>query len=208
MAIIKKQLVNIDYLVERIIEHNDEGAFKTLFYHLVPKLYSYATYIIGHRHIAEEIASDVMVKFWMNRREIKTGPRIKNYFFICTKNLAFNYLRDHTKRHFVGLEHIGSKDLLKFENAENALLNDELKNVISEAILQLPEKCKLVFQLVKEEQMTYKEVGELLDISTKTVENQMSKALLRIRMAIDQYRSAGNWKIQIMRSVLLFSMVF
>lgn len=189
---IKNTLVDIEELAGLVTRHDDEKAFKSLFYHLVPKLCNYAAYIIGNKEIAEEIAADVMIKFWNNRKNLHSTSRIKNYFFISAKNLALNYLRDHTKKHFVTLEHSVSGHLIFINDPEIEVLNKELHNVIKDSISALPDKCKMVFQLVKEEQMTYQEVAQLLDIAPKTVENQISKALQRIRDAIEQYKSEGN----------------
>ena len=206
---LNKEPFDLDLLVRQVILHEDEQAFKELFYHLVPKLCSYVTYIIGEKGIAEEIAADVMVKFWTKRKQIDPGPRIKNFFFISAKNLAFNFLRDHTKRKFVELESIHSSRFVISENAEDLLVTEELRNVIAKAMGRLPERCKMVFQLVRNDQMSYKEVALLLDVSVKTVENQMGKALLRIRRAIDDYRSEGDNRLRYLNlSVFLLLLIW
>ena len=187
----------MEKLIEDIVRNNDQQAFKKLFYELAPKLINYAKYLIKNTQAAEEIACDVLIKFWNNREKFKLGAGSKNYFFIATKNLAFNFLRDHNKMQFVGLENFPPEEELIFEDGETKLLAEELKGVIKTAVFELPEKCRMVFQMVKEEHMSYAEVAELMDISTKTVENQMSKALKRIRSAIDDYRSLGNSKMTI-----------
>ncbi|MEQ6120429.1 RNA polymerase sigma-70 factor [Reichenbachiella sp. MALMAid0571] len=187
----------MEKLIEDIVHNDDQQAFKKLFYELAPKLINYAKYLIKNTEAAEEIACDVLVKFWNNRRKFKPGSGSKNYFFIATKNSAFNFLRDHSKMQLVGLENFPPEEEMIFEDGETKLLDEELKGVIKIAVYELPEKCRMVFQMVKEEYMTYAEVAELMDISTKTVENQMSKALKRIRTAIDDYRSLGNNKMTI-----------
>lgn len=187
----------MEKLIEDIVRNNDQQAFKKLFYELAPKLINYAKYLIKNTEAAEEIACDVLIKFWNNRKKFKLGAGSKNYFFIATKNSAFNFLRDHNKMQFVGLENFPPEEELIFEDGETKLLDEELKVVIKIAVFELPEKCRMVFQMVKEEQMSYADVAKLMDISTKTVENQMSKALKRIRTSIDDYRSLGNGKMTI-----------
>ena len=184
-------------LVEQIVQNDDQEAFRSLFYELAPKLINYARYLIKNKQVAEEIACDVLVKFWNNRKKFKPGPGSKNYFYIATKNAASNFLRDHGKMEFVGLENFTPEVEMFFENGETKLLDEELKQVIKKAVYELPEKCRMVFQMVKEECMTYAEVAQLMDISTKTVENQLAKAIKRIRMAIDDYRSLGNSRMKI-----------
>ncbi|NJN27247.1 MAG: RNA polymerase sigma-70 factor [Cyclobacteriaceae bacterium] len=199
---------DFEQLIGRIIQNDDRQAFKDLFYFLIPKLTSYITYIIGDKSIAEEIAADVLTKFWINRKNINSGVKVKNYFFVVAKNKAFNFLRDESKRKFVGLENTNSATFVLSENAENNLIAAELQEVISDAINGLPQRCKMVFQLVRIEEMSYKETAELMDVSLKTVENQMTKALNRIRHAIEHYRTDQKSNFRYLNSVLLLLSVF
>jgi RNA polymerase sigma-70 factor (ECF subfamily) len=192
---------NIQLLAAAVIAHDSEVAYKRLFYLLLPKLCGYARYIVGRQEIAEEIAADALVKFWLNRKKVEAGAGIKSYFFISVKNLCFNHLRDSNKRVFVEIDQNLPNQMVLFDTAEQGLLNEELRGVIVKTIEALPEKCRMVFQLVKEEELTYQETATLLDISPKTVENQMCKALSRMRTAIQTYRNASAATMRIARMV-------
>lgn len=75
---------------------------------------------------------------------------------------------------------------------ETELINKELKSVIEQAIEDLPPRCKMIYKLAKVEQMKYKEIGELLDISVKTINHQLSIALKKIGEVLKNYLKRTN----------------
>ncbi len=130
----------------------------------------HATRIVKEQSIGEDLVQDCFIKFWEKRKEIDT-PSLKNYFFKMVKNKSLDYLR--VKRPITtepAESDFHSEDHSKMEYEE---LSESINNIID----SLPERCRQVFVLSRFEEMTYKEIAKTLEISTKTVEHQVSKAL-------------------------------
>lgn len=170
-------------LIGRIV-NDDPVAYKELFLLYHQKLLQFSYSITHSREVAEEIASDVFLKIWLRR---KTLPEIENvhlYLYVSTKNLSINYLvKEKKEKTFSFDETIVQFQSIYFD-PEQLMITAEMVKRIQIAVLQLPPRCQLIFKLVKEDGLKYKEVAELLHLSLKTVENQMTIALRRIQEAV------------------------
>lgn len=131
------------------------------------------------KEIVEELALDIFLNIWANKNMPDIYHSIKAYLFQAARNKCLNELRK--KKQTVSL------DELKMEIADTYLMTlerDELYNLIQEAVSTLPDRCKEVFQLSRDENLTNKEIANKLDISVKTVEVQITKALRRLRESL------------------------
>ena len=175
-----------------IAENDDQGAFGELFALYYPRLLSFAVTILKNRELGEEVVEDVFMKLWQNRKMLNAIKNINYYLLVAVKHTALDYLNKEKKVQFVSLENIelepGDLEL----NPENALISRESILAIQKIIEFLPDKCKLIFRLVKESGLKYREVAELLNISIKTVETQMSIALSRVGAALENQRRIEN----------------
>jgi len=100
------------------------------------------------------------------------------------KNRSLNYLRDNASVHTIEISE-RCDDYIRFDtNPETILLDAEGLRRIRAAIDELPPRCKLIFSLIKEDGLKYKEVSRLLDLSVKTVEVQLAIALRKIAVAL------------------------
>lgn len=171
---------HIKRLLIAISRDNDQSAYRNLFMLLHPRLKQFAYSILKSGEEAEELVSDVFIKLWQKRAQLDTIQTPLLYFYKTTKNLALNQLEK--KKKFVNtapndwLVQINSH----YFNPEQMMLSDEVIRQIRKAINDLPARCRLIFKLVKEDGLKYKEVAELLQLSVKTVEAQMAIALRRI----------------------------
>ncbi|HYE56765.1 MAG TPA: RNA polymerase sigma-70 factor [Chitinophagaceae bacterium] len=170
-------------LQARIALHNDEQAYKELFHHFYPSLYQFALSLVKAGQLAEEIVSDVLIHIWQKRAALIRIQHLKLYLFISTRNTAFNYLRQ-MKREVVPSDDYRVQLRSVYFDPEQLLITAEMINRVQQAIHQLPPRCQLIFKLVKEDGLKHKEVAELLNLSVKTVENQMTLALRKIGSAI------------------------
>jgi len=168
---------------------DDSGAFKQFFDLLYPRFYRLAFYYVRSDVLSEELVSDVFLKIWNNRKKLPEIERLDFYFFQSVKNQAFTYLKRESNLPF-GDERTLKSSRIEYNEPENLMIARELAAKIEESIRQLPEKCEMIFRLVREDDMSYKEVAELLDIAPKTVENQMHIALKKIKAALDEYQQA------------------
>lgn len=174
-------------LILKISENDDQWAFRKFFEYYHPRLLHFANYYLESELTSNEITSIVFEGIWNNRKKLAGIDRLEAYLFNSVKYKCLNYLRDNRRIHFQDLDS-GEACLIKeFEDPEGKVLNEEFRAKVMEAIEQLPPRCKMVFQLVREEGLKYREVAELLEISIKTVEVQMGKALSRIKNDILPY---------------------
>lgn len=159
-------------------------AFKEFFDLLYPRFYRFAFYYLKSDILSEEVVSDVFLKIWNNRKKLIHVEQLDLYFFRSVKNQAFTYLKRESRSILVYTDEQSSN--LEYNEPENLLIAKELNEKVEEAISSLPEKCEIIFRLVREDGLSYNATAELLDISRKTVENQIAIATKKIRSALDQ----------------------
>jgi RNA polymerase sigma-70 factor, ECF subfamily len=154
-------------------------AFQEVFEHYYQPLCRFATGYVSDQDSAEEIVQQVFINLWEHREEIDPQKAIKSYLFTSVKNRCLNHIRDNKKfrNYYLDVElelEIPVSDNDKTEMAD-------LEKQVADALDKLPEKCREVFMMCRFEDMKYKDVALKLDISQKTVEAQMSKALKILR---------------------------
>jgi RNA polymerase sigma-70 factor (family 1) len=175
----------IKLLQVKIAEKNDEQAFGRLYMAYLHNLLQFANSIIKNDQLAEEIVSDVFVRIWQNRKNIDSIENFKLYLYISTKNTALNYLSRHFRKEIVSLDEISMHIPLVAYNPEQLLITSEAVKRIEQEISKLPTRCRLIFKLVKEDQLKYNDIAKLLNISVKTIDNQMAIAVKKISSAIN-----------------------
>lgn len=157
--------------------------FEDLFKANYPSLCRISYRITNSQDTAEDIVQDCFYKLWKEREKIIIHFSIKSYLYKTVANASLNYIKSNKR--FQSLELKEDADL--FEDpaaAEQEEQKEVLAKKIREAIDELPPKCRAIFVLCKFEGMKYREVAETLDISIKTVENQMIIAMQKIREKI------------------------
>lgn len=182
-----------------LIKQGDESAFEQMFREHYQALCAFANSYLLDLDNAEEIVQNVFYKIWERRETLEINTSIKSYLFSSVRNACLNELK-HDK---VKQEHEGFVKATQSEGKEDGLLEQkELGYEINEAIESLPERCKEVFKLNRLEGLKYREVAELLNISEKTVEHQMGKALKVLREKLVHYVSIMiPWMIYFLNSI-------
>lgn len=177
------------YLWHQIAALDDQQAYRKLFDALAGPLIRWSQVFVKQYEVAEEIVSDVFMWLWQQRARQGSIRHIRLYLYQAVKHRSLNYLRSASGR-------MAHEDIASFEGAqipgirfatddpEQMLLNNELRRHMENAIESLPARCRLIFRLVKDDGLRYKEVAELLQISVKTVETQMGIAFRKIAEAI------------------------
>jgi RNA polymerase sigma-70 factor (ECF subfamily) len=167
---------------ERLNLNNIEGLFKSHY----KALCNTANRIIKDRDAAEDIVQDVFIKLWNKKDEINIDSSIKGYLFKAITNASLNYLESNKISKFkVEIDHATESVFATDES--NDMVTQELAQRLEQAIDALPPKCKAIFVLSRYEEMKYQEIATHLDISIKTVENQMGIALEKIRTSMAPY---------------------
>ena len=171
-------------LQSRIARYDDQLAYRELFTSLYSYLFRFAKSLVKAKEPAEEIISDVFIKVWEKRKELEKIENLKLYLYVTTRNIAYNYLDKQKRSATNPLEDLQAEFTSLYFDPEQMLITADMMARIQKAVDQLPPKCKMIFKLTKEDGLKYREVAELLSISIKTVENQLTIALQKIGSAV------------------------
>lgn len=178
---------HIQELLEKIGKRSDETAFRQLFDLYTPGLLRFSYSILKKKELSEEVVSDVFFKVWVHRTKLPEIENFKAYLFTSSRNTALNYLDKEKRNRAVQLEDIEVPLQIDEICPESELISKELREAIAKAIDHLPERCKLIYSLAKVEQLRYKEIAEILDISVKTIDHQLTIAIRKIGEEIRKY---------------------
>jgi RNA polymerase sigma-70 factor (ECF subfamily) len=168
-----------------------ENEFESLFKLYFKPLCGFSKGFVYDADAAHEIVQNVFVNLWQKRDALDLNQSIKSYLYTSVRNRSLNYLRDHKKFRSSILD----DELSHYEASPSAfsIEQDDLQALIDQSIASLPEKCREVFELSRFEGLKYQEIADKLQISIKTVENQMGKALKVLREDLKDY--VGLWII-------------
>lgn len=169
------------------IAAGNQQAFTSLFRLFYSKLHSFSLQYVHVKEIAEEITNDVFIKMWNRREEILQINNLSTYLFVAVKNHSLNYLKQYSHLHVAVEDTDGFTALINRNDPEQELEWKEINFQLNQAIDHLPDQCRTVFKLVKEDGFRYKEVAEILGISPRTVETQLFRALKKLQPIIDLY---------------------
>jgi RNA polymerase sigma-70 factor (ECF subfamily) len=182
-------------LLQKIQEYDDQQAFKQFYQLLFFKLYQFAYSFVHSKENAEEVVNDVFLNFWQKRKTIDSINNINVYLYVAVKNASLNYLRKNNHILPASLDELTVHHLHLVPSPESLLITRELQSQIFEAIEQLPPRCKIIFKLIKEDRLSYKEVASILEISVKTVDAQLYIALQKLSRILLQGRFNNNVKV-------------
>jgi len=173
----------------QISMYEDQSAYKSLFFILFPSLQNFAYSIVKSRGLAEEIASDMLLEVWVRRQKLMEIDNLKVYLFVSVKNTAIARLRQENRQSRFSLENLEVEFVSEYGNPGQATELHQLENAIAQAVKSLPPSCQLIYKLAKEDRLKYKEIAQILDLSVKTIDNQLAIALKRIAQAISAHTS-------------------
>ena len=170
---------DIRELLTAIAYKNDQAAYKQLFLLLHSRLKQFSYAILKSKEEAEELVSDPFIRIWEKRTTLTSIESPLLYFFVSAKNLAINRLNRQKKQPLPPEDWLVQLNSIYFD-PEQLMITEEMVRQIRKAVNDLPSRCRLIFKLVKEDGLKYREVSQLLNISIKTVQAQMPIALTRL----------------------------
>lgn len=169
----------------------DKAHFERLFRTEISRLHNFAKQYVQDSDTAMDICQQVFITLWEKREQIDMAKAVRTYLYTSVRNRCLNHIRDHKKFRSKVLDlDCGNIDIEGFTEIEQDTA--ELETKIDDALTLLPEKCRQVFEMSRFREMKYREIAEELDISQKTVEAHMSKAMRILREALQEYRM-GLW---------------
>lgn len=183
-----KELRNEElFIIKKMIE-GDVDSFKYFFYRYYNDLCNFVNIYLHDPILSEEIVQDIFVFFWENKGKLKINTSVKSYLYSASKFKSLNLLRD-TKNQKRIVEKLGNREqILTTELAGSDIDVDEFKKILDDAINQLAPKCREIFLLSKQDELSNKEIADRLGISIKTVENQITIALKKLRKYLNPFR--------------------
>lgn len=163
-----------------LIRTEDRAAFTELYNRYWDKTFAVAFHRLDDEHEAEEVVQEVFLSIWQRRASIELTHSVATYLSVAVKYKVINHLAKQHRRQ-LQLNEITIAAAETEDTTNNWLTEKELRRQLDHSINQLPEKCRIVFLLSREENKTYAEIAAELNISPKTVEAHMSKALSTLR---------------------------
>lgn len=170
-----------------LIAEGNKEAFDQFFKHYYPKLVRFAKHYVLSKELAEDVVADVLTHLLGNRSEVFRLDYFESYLFQSVKNKSLNTIRYYARVSPFPEE--SEAEVAVREDVTDpyeVLLESELQNYVKNVVHRFPEKRKLVFQLIREEGFTYKQVAELMNISERTVEVHIKLAVKDLRNCIEK----------------------
>jgi RNA polymerase sigma-70 factor (ECF subfamily) len=165
------------------LRNNDQSALREVFDAHYSDVCRAMYRLLRDQGEVEDLAQEVFIRFWNKRQELDIQSNLGGYLRRMGVNEALAFLR---KKKYIDQE-AEVPEISEAPTGEATVMAGELKDRIQVAMNQLPPRCRLIFQLSRQEQLTYREIAERLDLSVKTVEHQMGKALRQMRAALHEY---------------------
>jgi RNA polymerase sigma-70 factor, ECF subfamily len=173
-----------DLFFQHVVKHDDYKAFERLFHHYYNNLCKYALKLVNVEMVAEELVSDVFLKMWNNRNRIDIQTSFQSYIFRSVHNQALDYLRSQYARQAQKFEDIDYKCTMTSDNPEQVMILRETDDKIEKAIEKLAPQARLIFRMSRDQGLKYREIADALNLSIKTIETQMGRALKQLRSAV------------------------
>lgn len=164
-----------DNVLILLLKQSNKDAFTTLYKKYWKQVYNFSKLYLTSKEAAEEVVQEVFIKIWESRDFIREDDNFKGLLFIITRNLIFNQHRKSVNEDFYKMTVLTAVEAAY--NIEDEIETKNLGEYIDMLISELPPRRQEIFNLSRKENKTYKEIAILLNISEKTVENQISEAL-------------------------------
>lgn len=174
-------------LLFKEIQYGNKAAFDEFFALYYNKVLAFARQYTRQLESAEEVTSELFVRIWLKRDGLSKVLNPEVYLYISIKNACLNLIRSNRKRHLM-FEQSDEESLEQVSDKDDSVIEDkELMNLLNLAVDALPKQRRLIFILIKEQGLKSNAVAQILGISTRTVENQLYKAVKTLANSISGY---------------------
>jgi RNA polymerase sigma-70 factor (ECF subfamily) len=172
------------FLLQKLKE-GDIHALEIIFNKHYSNLSRYLLLLFKNEILVDHIAQDIFVHLWENRETLEIKTSLESYIYTAGRFKALNQVRDAKIQNDIRQRISDQVHKPYYENAP--IESEELETIINEAINALPDRCRKIFRLSREDEMSYKEIADYLNISINTVEGQMSIALKKLRKVLSPF---------------------
>jgi RNA polymerase sigma-70 factor, ECF subfamily len=175
-----------EFLIAERLAVKDETAFEQVFKTHFKNLHAYACTLLKDADDAEEMVQQVFFKLWDRPENLNISGPLAAYLYRAVHNQCLNHIK-HEKIKQNHQLYVAHSMKTTAPATHGRLMTKELEARFRQALNELPEQCRTVFQLSRFEDMKYRDIAETLDISVKTVENHMGKALKLLRLKLAEF---------------------
>lgn len=177
-----------DAALVRRIRAGDERALEEVFRAHYAGMATFVQRYVLAPDVAEELVQDIFLKLWSRREQLSEIESFKTYLYRAVRNQALNWLRRRKLERRWEEEHGEESEPASLAAADDGAAEEEVTVAVREAIDRLPPRCREIFLLSRDGGLTYNDIARTLEISVKTVETQMGRALKSLRMTLASYR--------------------
>ena len=171
--------------LQQRIAIDDEVAFAQLYLRFGKRLIQFSFSLVRSKEIAEEIVEDVFVKLWSNRSHIMEIENLTVYLYVAVKNRSLNILSQKARELVTApFDYLDTPPDEFAPDPYDLMITSEMMTSMRHAIEELPPRCKMIFKLIREDGLRYKEVADILNISVNTIDVQMAIAVKKICAAL------------------------
>ncbi len=164
---------------KQVIEQLREGskdAFRLLFDEVGPKIYAFALSYLKNASDAEELLQEVFLKLWEVRSSLDTTKNLRSFLFKICINLIYDFIRRKNIEQ-VYLDYSGRNNPSSGDNTWHEVIYNDMLNNLQQLIAKMPEQRQRIFRLSKEDGLSNEEIADQLNLSRRTVENQLYRAV-------------------------------
>lgn len=177
---LKMGAIDIKTLLKMVADDN-RLAFNMFYDLYYDQIFRFSYYFLKDTEACREVVAETFFSIWQSRLKLKDIENIETYLFVTVRNEASRYLSRSSKSRFVSLEDTTLQlTARENESPEDKLLMEEMERILNRVIDELPEKCRLIFLLARQEGLKPKEIAERLSINENTVRVQMKIAIDKI----------------------------
>ncbi len=171
-----------------LIEQESRPAFNIFYDVYYDQVFRYAYYFLKDTDACREVISDVFVSLWQSRKKLKQIECLETYLFVSVRNEVTRYNKRQNGTQFLTLDHVPVQmEIAGGDSSDNGIVFEEMEQLLSKIIGELPERCRAVFLLARQDGLKPKEIAERLSISENTVRVQMKIAIEKIIIQIKPY---------------------
>lgn len=168
------------------LKNGDKEIFEKVYREYYIPLCYYCLRYIEKFEDSEEIVQDLFLKLWEKHKELEINSSLKAYLYRAVQNYALNYLsKKKTKEKYLVIQ--SGQYFNNFDRGNVKLEEEELRQILKQAILKMPEKRRQIFELSRFDGLKYSTIASNLSISVKTVESQITKSLKYLRIVLKDY---------------------
>lgn len=178
--------VDLNAIVNSIVS-GDHNAFRIFYDLYYLKIYRFVHYFLSDRQACELVISDIFCIVWEKRNLLLKVKNIDAYLYQISRNEAYHYIEKRKKNAIVSIDDITGELPDIVASVEDEMMEKEMMQVYRLAVDKLPERCRMVFLMVREQKLSHKEVADMLDITPGTIEIQMNIAIKKISKVIKNY---------------------